>query len=263
MESQQNRGIDPTKPATPSQPEYEYHRYNRSGRTIAGLIIVVVGVVFLARQLGADLPWWLFTWPMFLIVLGIFIGAKHNFRDFGWLIPVAIGLVFLADDFVDDISLKQFFWPVLIIVIGLVMMLRPRKGRSEQFWKRWEKKHTSEMNQSSDDLLECVTIFGGVKKNIISKDFKGGEVITFFGGTELNLTQADVSDKIVLELVQVFGGTKLIVPPHWRIQTDELVSIFGGLNDKRSLPAPTSTESAKVLILKGTCIFGGIDIKSY
>ena len=35
--------------------------------------------------------------------------------------------------------------------------------------------------------------------------------------------------------MQVFGGTKLIVPPHWKIETEEVVAVFGGLNDKRQV----------------------------
>jgi hypothetical protein len=52
------------------------------------------------------------------------------------------------------------------------------------------------------------------------------------------------------------------VPAHWKIQTDEMVTIFGGLNDKRPLPSQPSPDQ-RTLVIKGTCVFGGIDIKSY
>lgn len=257
MDAQENKDLTP---ARPSQPSDDFPS-NRSGRMMGGLVIVAVGAVLLARQVGVDLPPWLFSWGMLLIVIGVYVGARHSFRDYGWLIPVFIGTVFLADKFVD-VHLMQYFWPLVVIFVGLVMILKPRGRNREQFWRRWEQQQGAGL-QSSEDVLDCVTIFGGVKKNIISKDFKGGEAVTCFGGTELNLMQADMNGKIVLELVQVFGGTKLIVPPHWRIQSEELVSIFGGLNDKRPLPADTAVDSGKVLVLKGTCIFGGIDIKSF
>jgi hypothetical protein len=97
---------------------------------------------------------------------------------------------------------------------------------------------------------------------VLSKDFKGGESVCVFGGTEINLAQADISGRVAIEIVQVFGGTKIIVPGHWKIETEELVCILGGLNDKRQL-INTMTDQTKVLVLKGTCIFGGIDIKSF
>jgi hypothetical protein len=70
---------------------------------------------------------------------------------------------------------------------------------------------------------------------------------------------------VVLDLTQIFGGTKLIVPHHWKVQSKDLVAVFGGVEDKRPMLGSTSPtdENSKVLVLKGTCIFGGIDIKSY
>jgi hypothetical protein len=114
-----------------------------------------------------------------------------------------------------------------------------------------------------DDSLDSVTIFGGIKKNIFSKNFRGGEIVTIFGGTELNFTQADMPNRIELEITQIFGGAKLIVPPHWKIQSEDIVSIFGGIEDKRPPMPNTNYDQNKVLILKGTNIFGGIDIKSF
>lgn len=259
METQSTYSDPSSRPVTPA-PSQEEPRPPRSDRALAGLIVVAVGGALLARQFGIDLPYWLFSWPMLLIVIGFYIGARHSFREMGWLIPVAIGVVFIADDFVRDVNLTRFFWPVLIIVIGLMMIFRSKKHFCAT---KWQNRFGSTGTQDSENQIECVTFFGGVRKNIISKDFKGGEAITIFGGTELNLMQADTTDKIQLELVQVFGGTKLIIPPHWKVQTEELVTIFGGLNDKRPLPAAAHDEGSRVLVLKGTCVFGGIDIKSF
>lgn len=257
METPTSNLPNASTPETNSQ--VEDSRNPRSNKAIGGLVIVAVGGFLLARQLGVDLPNWLFSWPMFLIAIGIYVGAKQNFKDLGWLIPVAIGVVFIADDYLLDYQLKKLFWPVLIIIVGLVMIFKTRK-KSDGYWND---KFGGNAFESSEGIMESVTIFGGVKKNIISKDFRGGEAVTVFGGTELNLMQADTQHRIELELVQVFGGTKLIIPPHWKVQTEEMVTIFGGLNDKRPLPSPNHAEPEKILLLKGACIFGGIDIKSY
>jgi hypothetical protein len=103
-----------------------------------------------------------------------------------------------------------------------------------------------------------------VKKNVISKSFRGGEVVNVFGGTEINLMQADLDGRVVLDLTMIFSGTKLLIPAHWKVQNEELVTIFGGIEDKRPMLADASMlDQNKVIVLKGTCIFGGIDIKSY
>jgi hypothetical protein len=252
----------PINPNTPAQPmssrtdSREDSRRPRSDRNLAGLIVIIVGGFFLARELDVELPRWLFSFPMALIAIGLFIGAKHSFRGAKWLIPIAIGSFFLlTHEFGREYEMGRFFWPILIIAIGFIILFK-RRGN-------WQ---TPGMSggafDSKEEILDSVTIFGGVKKNIISKSFRGGEAVTVFGGTELNFLQSDMENPVVLELTQVFGGTKLIVPTHWKIQTDEMVTIFGGLNDKRPLPSQPSPDQ-RTLVIKGTCIFGGIDIKSY
>jgi predicted membrane protein len=246
--------------ASPTQPENTYKEPNRSGRIFGGAIVVFIGVVFLLRRAGVDLPYWLISWPMLLIAVGLFIGIRHSFRGFVWAFPIVIGLIFLLDNFFPYYDFYHFTWPLVIIAIGFFIMFR--SGKKNRDWKKWDDVNTT--HNFSDDYIDSTVLFGGIKKNIISKNFRGGEASTVFGGTEINLTQADVEGKIVLDITQIFGGTKLLVPPHWKIQSEDLVSIFGGVEDKRPAVADLSkVDPNKVLILKGTCIFGGIDIKSY
>lgn len=233
------------------------------GRALGGLIVVIVGVVLLARQVGVDFPYWFFSWPMLLIAIGLYVGFRHSFRNPGWLIPVGIGALFLVEDIVPELEIKQFMWPILIIGVGLFMILRPRgRNRGADYWKQRYNNSSNPSESFANHAFETVTIFGGDKKQIISKDFKGGESVCFFGGVEINLTQADINGAAEIEVVQCFGGTKIIVPPHWRVQSDELVCIFGSLEDKRQV-AGSVVDPSKTLILKGTCIFGGIDLRSF
>ena len=234
------------------------NRHNR-GRAFAGIIVVIAGTLLLARQIGAIMPYWLFTWPMILIGVGLFIGFRHNFRNPGWMIPTGIGLVFLVEHLVPDVQIRQYLWPIVIIVVGLFMIFRPRGRSRGEYWKNWE---DTDAQSLADNAFETVTIFGGDKKQIISKDFRGGESVCAFGGVEINLTQADINGIATIEVVQLFGGTKIIVPPHWKVLTDELVCVFGSLEDKRQIGG-SIVDGTKTLVLKGTCIFGGIDLRSF
>jgi predicted membrane protein len=235
---------------------------HRSGRVMGGLVIVIVGSLILANKAGLDVPYWILTWPSILIAVGVYLGFRHSFKGFGWAVPIIIGVVFHMREFYPELHLMRYFWPVAIICFGLYMILKPSRKGNDKYWKDWDATNITET--SGDDYIDSTVIFGGVKKNIISKNFRGGEAVTVFGGTEINLTQADVPTPIVLDLTQVFGGTKLIVPPHWKIQSQDVVCILGGVEDKRPIMAdPSAVDSNKVLILKGTCILGGIDIKSF
>lgn len=80
------------------------------------------------------------------------------------------------------------------------------------------------------------------------------------GGTELDLTQADFTGVIRLDVTQVMGGTKIIVPAHWEVRS-EVTALFAGFEDKRQQPAVTNPD--KVLILEGTSFFGGIELRNY
>jgi predicted membrane protein len=115
---------------------------------------------------------------------------------------------------------------------------------------------------SNEDRIESTTFMAGVKKNIISKKFKGGEITNVLGGAELNLSQADFEGTITLEITNVLGGTKLVIPANWEIQS-EVVSVMGSIEDKRPIITNVNVEKNKVLVLRGTVFMGGIDITSY
>ncbi|HWY98185.1 MAG TPA: LiaF domain-containing protein, partial [Bacteroidia bacterium] len=98
------------------------------------------------------------------------------------------------------------------------------------------------------------------RKTILSKNFAKGEIVNIFGGTEINFMQADINGTAVVDVVAVFGGVKLIVPPDWDVRIN-VVHIFAGTVDKRQFH--TASTSKKVLLVNGTAVFGGIDIRSY
>ncbi|MFO0358673.1 MAG: LiaF transmembrane domain-containing protein [Sphingobacteriaceae bacterium] len=257
-----------------SEQEQIWNRWetnNRRGKIAGGVLIVLLGSLYLARELGAMIPYWVFSWKMFLIMMGLVVGIKSSFKRPMWFVLIAIGSAFLISDFNPDWNIKPIIWPIALIVIGLVMIFKPRRQFSQQKWEKWQKytgysggMHGCEKKNftSNDNYIFSSSFMGGVKKIVITKDFKGGEISNVFGGAEYDLSQADITETATLEINQVFGGTKLIVPSSWEIKS-ELVAVFGGIDDKRPIMSPNSLSSNKILILKGTTYFGGIDIRSY
>ncbi len=242
----------------------DYQESHRKSSIWTGVFIMVVGLAALLKTAIVGIPSWVFSWPTFLIALGFFIGLRHGFRGAAWFILMILGSVFLFDRINPDFSMRQYIWPLALIVVGFFFVVRPRRR-----WQHWEKKNASQGDTligsqetwNDEDFVDSTSIFGGAKKNIISKNFRGGDLVNIFGGTDLDLTQADFTGTAIIELTTIFGGTKLIIPPNWSIQSDAVI-IFGGIEDKRKMPA-VSENPDKTLVLKGTVIFGGIDIKSY
>jgi hypothetical protein len=79
---------------------------HRGGRAWTGLFLLIIGGLLLARQAGVYFPEWVFTWPMFLVGLGLLIGVRHRFRGFGWAIPLMIGGIYLAEMISAHTSLR-------------------------------------------------------------------------------------------------------------------------------------------------------------
>jgi len=223
------------------------------------VVLCGVGTVFLLQKIWPNMSIYMFVWPVLIIALGFIIilaPRRHRHWHEKW------------DKF------------------------KEMQEENKEKWKNWENRDnwqqmgdtpptqedtpptpttsTSTPNAATandpdedrkpDNWLEAVTIFGNVKKLVYSKNFKGGDVVTIFGGAEINLTRADFNGQIVIEMVQIFSGAKLIIPPHWQIRS-EMVAVFGGIEDKR--PPQNNYDENKVVILNGTTFFGGIEIKSY
>ena len=111
------------------------------------------------------------------------------------------------------------------------------------------------------DRINESVIFSGVNRKLMTKDFQGGKATVIFGGLDLDLTQVDFTGVVTLDLEVGFGGVKLLVPPHWDVWT-EVSNIAAGLEDKRMF-REGGVDTNKVLILKGTLLFSGLEIKSF
>jgi predicted membrane protein len=250
--------------------EQRMERHGRHGHVWTGLFLLLVGVAALLKASLTNLPTWLFGWQTFLIAFGLFIGVRQKFRGSGWFMMMLVGGAFLMAEVNPDFAARRYIWPMIMIIAGIFFIFRPRRRYGPNDNDLFEKKNAgstgssstlNEASYSQEDFVDSTSIFGGANKIILSKDFKGGDIVNIFGGTELNLTQADINGKAVLEMTTVFGGTKLIIPSNWSIKSEATI-IFGGIEDKRAMPA-TAAGTEKVLVLKGTVIFGGIEIKSF
>jgi len=234
-----------------------------SSRMWTGLIVLGIGVVFLLKNIGMDIPAWLMNWHILLVPLGLLIGHKLNYRGFTWIIMIILGFVFMTED-IFKLDLSQYYFAVIFMILGVYLILKP-KGAS-RFKSRWKRKMEGDggfsyRDKVDNDILDSVNVFGGSHQKIYSKNFKGGDAIAVFGGSDLNFTQADFEGQITLDVVAIFGGLKIIIPPDWEVKS-EVTTIFGGIDDKRSM-GPINPESGKLLIINGVALFGGVDIRNF
>lgn len=230
---------------------------SRKHHPITGIILVVVGAILLAGNLGMipDEVWnIIFRWPSVFAVIAIINLAKKDYIPA--LVFVALWGFFVLPDIIPSLESGEIwkFWPVILIFAG-IMFLNSRKKKTKFF------KGTPQ-NVNSDEIIEEVAIFGGNVKRFESTNFKGGEITSIFGGTELYFNNSKIAPEgAVIELVNIFGGTKLIVPRDWNVRV-EIVSILGGFADKR-VYLNDENPSNQTLTIKGVTIFGGGELVNY
>lgn len=239
---------------------------NRSRTVIFASIVIAAGVLLLLRSIGI-LPWEvsrvLISWQMLLIVIGLFNVFSSQHKVSGYIL-LGIGGFFMIDKFYDfNIGFWQVFWPLVLIGIGVAVLLNYKKRQEGGYRFNHKGDKLAEEYDEDADYIDEVTIFSGTEKTITSKKFRGGKITSIFGGSEINLMHADLSEgKNDIEIVAVFGGATLIVPADWDVKVD-VTAVFGGFSDKRYKKPQIEQDTSKLLRIQGVVLFGGGEIKSY
>ncbi len=244
-------------------------------RVIVGLVLIILGGLFFLNNYGFYLiPEGFLTWEYFFILVGVFFLVLSRNK--------IAGLVFLC---IGLFNLFPELWPLVFVFVGLYIILGRNSRRRydkrvhyERYFRHGGRGRTyssaefvdqnqpavenADADVNSNDLLESINIFGGGSKIINSDNFKGGSIVSIFGGSEINLNNCKLADgENILEVVAVFGGTTLIVPNDWKVNLDVL-PLFGGFSDKRIKDPNKTFQEGRSLTIKGIVLFGGGELKT-
>lgn len=235
-------------------------RHRSNVRMVFGIGLAVFGVLMLLKMFHILPPIaysFHFGWPIVLVVVGLVIGVRSNFRNNAWWILLLIGGAHLIPPFyIGDVPSRRVLWAGLLVLVGLAMIFRKSRPR------KWDKRQMEPVVNDADTLHVDVT-FGGRKEIVTSHSFRGGFVRANFAGAEINLAAADSDvQPVVLEVHASFAGIELIVPAHWEIQ-NEINPFAGSVEDHRMIRTRDAGTEKKTLILRGSCSFGSVEIKSY
>ena len=110
----------------------------------------------------------------------------------------------------------------------------------------------------TDNYITTTAIFSEVKKQILSKDFKFGNLTNVFGRTTVDFSNADINGMVVLDSTQLFGEIRIKAPANWQV-VPEVTNIFMVVDDKRR-SRTVNIDNNKTLILRGVGIFATIKI---
>ncbi|QAT62696.1 hypothetical protein EQM13_14530 [Acidilutibacter cellobiosedens] len=219
---------------------------------IIGIILILLGVGFLVQRF---LPGFYFNniihtyWPLILIIIGLVKLSDKNSSKITGIIILLIGAYFQSYNLnLIHFSFWDIFWPIILLIIGFNLLI-PKMRNSKKY-------QVGEENSKS--TIESFCLFSGLHTLNQSSSFKGGNVTVLFGGADIDLRGANISEgEAYLELNAFFGGIDVFVPENWRVEVSGL-PIFGGWSNKTPI---NSDPNAPILNITCLAAFGGIEIK--
>lgn len=225
-----------------------------------GLILILIGSLILLKNLEIidfNVSKIIFSFPMFLLLIGTLVIVNSKKMVFGWLI-FGFGFVLMLERVIPEFHIsKGILISIVIIGFGLYIILKNKnnEGGSKIF--------NTKSESFNKDSIDDVSIFGGGEKTYFSESFKGGSITAIFGGAEIDLTKCKLAEgDNVLEIFALFGGAEIHVPKEWNVLVD-VVPIFGGVSNKSKKDPVDVKDLTRTLYIKGTAMFGGFEIKSH
>lgn len=223
-----------------------------SGKNTLGIILIILGLGFFLQQ--AEIIEFKDIienyWPLVLVVMGCIQLLRKNVSFIGGIIMILIGALLQANisDTLPE-NLTGYIWPSILILVGLRFVFSTNR------FNKFEK-----YNVKDEDMVNSLALFSGVETKNNSQFFKGGYIAAFFGGAEIDLTKANLSQEgASLDLTAAFGGITIRVPYNWNVVATG-VPIFGGWENKTKYEG--TVNDAKTIYVKCFAAFGGIEIKN-
>jgi hypothetical protein len=240
-------------PVDASRPTFSAH-------LVFGLVIIVVGVLFTLDNLNVvDGGEYLYQyWPVALIAIGAAKMIESGMRGgslVGGGLLTAAGTWLLLDH-LDVIEAGVLdFWPIILVVVGCVIVWQGLQG------VRIGRRTGRDGGPGAADhesVVSAVAVLSGVSRGSNSPRFRGGELMAFMGGCEIDLRQAAIDGEAVIDVFAMWGGIDIRVPENWRV-IGHVTPLLGGFDDTTRPPKEATTQT---LVVRGVVIMGGIEIKN-
>ncbi|MCF7807745.1 MAG: cell wall-active antibiotics response protein [Candidatus Marinimicrobia bacterium] len=223
-------------------------KYNQ--QSWIAIVVIVVGAIFLLQSLnvmhlGRFISTW---WPAIFVIVGFSKLQAHDKRNGSILFIIGLILLSATLDFINWGSLFKL-WPLIILYVGVSMLLKSQGKPGLSF---------SNIDSSDDDYVHASAIFGGIEKVVVSENFKGANILSLFGGVELDLRKAKAIDTgCTINVTTLFGGTEIMVPEDWNVIITG-TPIFGGVEDKTK----GGEKNAVNVTVNSTVAFGALELKA-
>ncbi|MGH8220096.1 MAG: LiaF transmembrane domain-containing protein [Steroidobacteraceae bacterium] len=218
------------------------------GVIIVGLVVIAFGLSLLADNLGWSDAHEFFrsAWPLLLVLAGAGIVLQHRQgRGFWGIALILAGLWSFAD---QQHWLRVNFWavfgPTLIVLVGASLI--------------WRSITRPRPDSVGDSYVHSFAVFSGAELRPTAP-FQGADLTAVLGGAKLDLTSTPMAgDSATIDVFAFMGGVEIWVPSDWNVVV-KVGSFMGACVDKRR---PSTLPPVKQLIIRGSSIMGGVEIKN-
>ena len=222
----------------------------RIGNVLWGLFWLALGVMLFGKVFG----WWEFNilfpgwWTLLIIVPSVIGIIKHGFGCFSTICFV-LGMLMLMSYQVPDIMPRSMVWklitPTILLVIGANIIIRGIFISTKEAIDR----------ENPFAKPQFAAVFNGIN-NRLTGPFYGCTIDSNFGGSKIDLRDAQIDRDIVINVTSIFGGTEVYLPSNVKVKVSS-VGLFGGTDNKHY----TQGELGATVYVSSLCMFGGTDIR--
>ena len=219
-------------------------------RLIIGFGILALGMLWTLDNLDVlqsePITRW---WAVVLVLIGAVQLLNRRSSKVGPVALIVVGAGLLLDEArLIDFDLGDLI-PLAIAFLGgkLIWEALTRRQRS------------TDAMAEGDAVIHSFAMMAAVKRKSVAREFRGGDANAIMGGVELDLREAQIraGEEAIIDVFAWWGGVEIKVPSNWRI-VGNVLPVMGAFEDNTH----PSGEPGPTLVIRGTAIMGGIDVKN-
>ena len=238
-------------------------RSGLGGRVFFGVLVIVIGVLFLVDKAGiAELDGLLDWWPSLIILYGAWRLIANRFRSlFLPLLLIASGVVLQLRQ-LDTADVFSTIWPAMLIALGVAIVIGGMRSRNRR-QRGGSSSHSASTiidvdlgapADADDGTLHAVA---GSQDRIVSGDFYDGSINVVMGNGTLDMRDATIVDKpATLEVSVVMGEVKVRVPTEWNVR----IVNSSQMGDTKDTRRSQNNSDDPDLIIRGSVTMGSLQI---
>src|SRR6185503_10128624 len=167
------------------------HKVTFTWRLGFGLIVITLGILFTMDNLGMiDASQILRWWPILLVAYGLSrvlgIGAQQNYLVGGLF--AGVGGWFILQELGAVQNDPWDLWPLVLVVVGISLVMKSlgaARGATAVAG--------ASGGEDASSRLDAFAIWAGLERNVVSPDFRGGDVTAIMAGHEIDFRSAKIA----------------------------------------------------------------------